>query len=380
MDSLDEFLKSKGLSYKDIDYGFMPKLWQDIEHLFKSPKIIHVVGTNGKGSTGRFLAHYLFKSGVSVGHFTSPHIRDFNERFWINNRYVDDLELEEAHCYLQNILDLSVLDKISYFEYATLLSITLFQKCDFFIVEAGLGGEFDATNVFTKEFSLITPISKDHQDFLGDSLDQITRTKLNSVTTFAILAPQNKDVYKVIDNMNISTLDSYDLLDQDELLEIDRFIIDNYFASYLKDNLTLAMGAIKKLGIEYDLDNLKGIELFGRCSKIASNITIDVGHNPLAATVLKNEFRDKEIVLIYNTYKDKDFKEILTILRPIIKLIMIVDIDNDRVVEQSALKQVVKELNIPFCIFNKSLLKSSEEHLVFGSFVIVEQFLRNYST
>jgi dihydrofolate synthase/folylpolyglutamate synthase len=114
--------------------------------------------------------------------------------------------------------------------------------------------------------------------------------------------------------------------------------------------------------------------------KIASNITIDVGHNPLAATVLKNEFRDKEIVLIYNTYKDKDFKEILTILRPIIKLIMIVDIDNDRVVEQSTLKQVVKELNIPFCIFNKSLLKSSEEYLVFGSFVVVEQFLRNYST
>jgi len=377
MSELDNFLSQKGLFYKDIDYDFMPNLWKDIKHKFKLPPIIHIVGTNGKGSTGRFLAYYLYKSGFKTGHFTSPHILEFRERFWIDNTYADDDALNTAHNFLLNKLDNKVKKQISYFEYATLLAIELFAKCDYIVLEAGLGGEFDATNVFDKLFSLVTPISFDHQGFLGWSIEEIARTKLNSITTYALIAKQKDEVYDVIKEMDIDTIFSTELFNKDEISDIENFISNNSFATYLKENLYLSMSGVKKLGIKYDLKYLDEVKLFGRCHKIAENITIDVGHNQLAASALAQEFKGKKVVLIYNTYKDKDFHMILEILKPIIKRVQILKIENERVVDKRELEKTLKNLEIKFSNFDK--LNKKDEYLVFGSFSVVEQFLINYS-
>lgn len=377
MSDLENFLEKKELFYKDIDYKFMPNLWQSIKHRFKLPKIVPIVGTNGKGSTGRFLAYYLFKAGFKTGHFTSPHILEFRERFWIDNQYADDIKLDLAHQSLQEKLDFKSKDKISYFEYATLLAIELFSKCDYIILEAGLGGEYDATNVFDKLFSLVTPISFDHQNFLGDTIEEIALTKLNSITTFALIANQQEKVYDVIEKNSIKTTLSSELFSKKEIKDIEDFILKNSFASYLKENLTLSMSGVKKLGIDYDLTYLDGVKLFGRCHKITTNITIDVGHNLLAGKALAKEFKDKKIILIYNTYKDKDFYMILKTMKPIIKEVQILEVKNDRIVDIDELKDALKKLDINYSEFES--LSEKQEYLVFGSFSVVEQFLKNYS-
>ncbi len=375
---LSDFLQTKELFYKDIDYNYMPNLWKKISSKFKIPKIIHIIGTNGKGSTGRFFAYYLYKSGYNVGHYSSPHILSFNERVWINGKDSDDNLLELAHQNLKKKLAKEDLQKLSYFEYTTLLAIEVFSKCDFVILEAGLGGEYDATNIFPKLFTLVTPIDIDHKDFLGNSIEDIATTKLRSINTFAIFTEQKKIVYEVANRLNIKYYLSYDILTNDQKKQIKRFIEDRFFASYLMDNLSLAMAGVIKLGIDFDINRLNGVKLKGRFEKVSKNIIIDVGHNLLAAKAIKKELKDRKVTLIYNSYKDKDYKEILKLLKPNIKKVLILDIKNDRIIPKKKLKKVLHDLKIPYQDYKNELLKDYEDYLVFGSFVSVEKFLNEY--
>jgi len=374
--SLKEFLQTKELYYKDIDYDFFPAVWKKISQKFSYPKVIHIIGTNGKGSTGRFLAYYLYKLGFKTGHYTSPHILNFNERIWINGADAQDATLEKAHQTLLKKIDSDTIKKLSYFEYTTLLAIEVFSECDYIVLEAGLGGEYDATAVFDKLFTLVTPISLDHQSFLGDTLEDIARTKLRSITTFALFAPQKDEVLEVAKSLGIEYELSSKLFSKEQLFEIESFLRKNNFASYLSQNLTLAMSAVKKLNLKYDLSLMEGITLKGRFQKVAKNIIVDVGHNQLAAKAIKSELKDKKVILIYNTYKDKDFKQILSILKENIQKVLIIDIDNERVVDKQSLTKVLKELDIDYEEFDIKKLNEDSDYLVFGSFLVVEKFLK----
>ena len=164
---LEDFLAQKPLYYKKIDYTRMPRAWESVREHFTLPTIIHVIGTNGKGSTGRFLAHYLYKIGHRVGHYSSPHISKFNERIWIDGADIPDTILEQTHEKLQTFLSDEFIESLSYFEYTTLLGMLAFEGFEYVVLEAGLGGEYDATAVFGSDLTLITPISLDHEAFLG---------------------------------------------------------------------------------------------------------------------------------------------------------------------------------------------------------------------
>jgi dihydrofolate synthase/folylpolyglutamate synthase len=159
----------------------------------KQAQTVHIVGTNGKGSTGRIFSHLAYKSGLNVGHYTSPHIMKFNERIWIDGSDVSDEVLEAAHQKLFGILGKEMSESLSYFEYTTLLAFVVFEHCDLMVLEAGLGGEFDATNVCDKELSVITPIGLDHQAFLGETIEEIAATKIRSIQKKVLLAPQVYD-------------------------------------------------------------------------------------------------------------------------------------------------------------------------------------------
>ena len=161
MQSFDTFLENKPLYYKEIDHERVHIAYGRLNPHIRHPRTVHIVGTNGKGSTGRMIAHLAYKSGLSVGHFSSPHILKFNERIWLNGSDSSDTLLEEAHQRLFTILGKEMSDKLSYFEYTTLLAFVVFENCDLMVLEAGLGGEFDATNVCDKELSVITPIGLD---------------------------------------------------------------------------------------------------------------------------------------------------------------------------------------------------------------------------
>lgn len=163
--SFSEYLNAKPLFYDEIDYTRMPRIYEKIKDVLPTPKIIHIIGTNGKGTSGRFLANALYSIGFNTGHYTSPHILEFNERIYLNDKNITDTALEMAHIELQAILDADDADSLSYFEYTTLLGMIVFKECDYVVMEAGLGGEHDATAVFEKILTLVTPIAYDHEAF-----------------------------------------------------------------------------------------------------------------------------------------------------------------------------------------------------------------------
>ena len=378
---LEEFLALKPLYYKEIDYSRMPRAWESVRKHFSLPKIIHVIGTNGKGSSGRFLAHYLYKNDLKIGHYTSPHVLRFNERIWLNGGDVSDEILELHHQKLLSILSSEFQESLSYFEYTTLLAMLIFQDCDYIVLEAGLGGEYDATSVFGSDLTLVTPISIDHEAFLGKSVEKIATTKLNAVRKFAILGKQEyKKVYKVAKVLSRQKgIDAfrYDhFFNCDEIYEAKECIKSLTMADFFVDNLLLAMAGAKFFGFEIDFTKFDDFKLFGRCQKISENVTIDVGHNEAAAKVLLSHFKNSKIVLVYNSYLDKDYENILKILSPVIKRVEVLPILNERVEQKEILEETLETLKIDFDNFKK--INEDEHYLVFGSFSVVEEFLKHH--
>ena len=373
--NLQEFLEHKTLYYDKIDFTVVKSSWQILSQKIKLPFVIHIVGTNGKGSTGRFLAHYLHKTDYKVLHYSSPHIMKFNERIWINGNDVSDENLEIAHRFLQELYEIELLEKLTYFEYTTLLAFYLSKDFDYLVLEAGLGGEFDATNVVENNLSLITTIGLDHQSFLGSTVEKIAATKMRSVDNKMIVGYQVFDeVIKTAYEVKKQILEQRNrYIEIIEVIEFDKYPINEKFASYLKRNLHLVIACLNELKIPINTKLFDDVPLFGRCQKIASNITIDVGHNPLAAEVIKKEFENKKITLIYNSYADKDYVEVLNILKPIIKELIIIELDDKRIVKKEELQKVIKQLNITTQETIK--IEENKEYLVFGSFLVVEKFL-----
>ncbi|MFH0710390.1 MAG: bifunctional folylpolyglutamate synthase/dihydrofolate synthase [Pseudomonadota bacterium] len=377
--TLVQFLGSKPLFYDVIDYARFPAAYESIRSFLAIPKIIHVVGTNGKGSTGRFLATALHRAGKKTGHYTSPHIVRFNERIWMNGSEISDESLENAHQKLLSMLTSKCADSLSYFEYTTLLAMVVFEECDYVVLEAGLGGEFDATNVFDKILSIFTPIDFDHSAFLGNTIESIAATKLRSMQSVALMGKQpyieTKIIARQIANEKKTEIKCIDGMATSEIKERAlQIAIKNGLSDYLRDNLELAMSAFEILGYTAQKELFDQNALFGRLTKIKDNITLDVGHNALAARAIAEAFSGQKVTLIYNTYADKDYKEILTILMPIIELVEIIEVDEARIVERELLESILRELGIDYSLFNE--IKEKNKYLVFGSFSVAEAFLK----
>ena len=377
------FIEKKPLYYKEIDHKRVHKAYAILKPHIRQPLTIHIVGTNGKGSTGRIMATLLHLSGKRVGHFSSPHILKFNERIWIDGEDIKDEKLEVAHQKLYLILGQEMSNALSYFEYTTLLAMVAMEDLDVMVLEAGLGGEFDATNVCSKALSIITPIGLDHQDFLGDTIEEIATTKMNSINNNFVLALQNQqEVYKiakqVVKKKRVECYDVQDFKsDYPKKYQKVKLLLESLgWVSYLFENSLTALLALEKLNLPYEIKHLKEVKLFGRFYKLLPNVVIDVGHNLLATQAiikaLKKEQKEK-IVLVYNALNDKDYANILKIFKPYIKRVEIIKIDTIRAIELELLEKCLKELDISFRMFDK--IYKNEEYLVFGSFYVVETFL-----
>ncbi len=373
---LEIFLQKKPLYYKEIDITRMPRVYAKIKSSFCYGKVIHIIGTNGKGTTGRFIASALKRQGVLVGHYTSPHILNFNERIWIDGSNITDEQLGVAHKKLLSILDFEDAQSLSYFEYTTLLALSSFEGCDYIVLEAGLGGEHDATNVVDKCLSVVTPIGFDHELFLGNDIKSIATTKLNAMSKNVILGYQKYDeVYHIaqrIATQNSSKIAYLKDLNNDSI--VDMVAKEIKLTGYLKDNLSLAVAALKILDVSASMHDFKDAALFGRMSLIAPNIYLDVGHNELAASAVTKYFKGEKITLIYNTYDDKNFKQILQILKPVVREVEILRIKNTRVAPLKVLQSTLESLNMPYKMFTS--LSRNKKYLVFGSFSVAEEFLK----
>ena len=377
---LEDFLDNKPLYYDKIDYTRMPRVYETVKQHFQSPKVIHIIGTNGKGTTGRFLASAFFSLNYQVGHYSSPHILNFNERIWMNGLDIDNKSLNEAHEELLKLLHPDDVDALSYFEYTTLLAMWIYKDMDYVVLEAGLGGEHDATSVFPNILSLITPIGIDHEAFLGNTLQEIAKTKMCAVQKMAIISEQfEREVYEVADKVigKQRYKKASDIIDKNDEEKIKVITKELSLAPYLQTNLKLAIAALKYLQIDYKSNNFFNAKLFGRLTPLNNNILIDVGHNVLASEAILDTLKGKKYILVYNSFKDKNYEEILKILKPIISHVEIIEIDDKRAEDKRKLEDAFKALDIEFLMFEKIAL--DKKYLVFGSFSVVESFLKVYN-
>ncbi|TKX34459.1 bifunctional folylpolyglutamate synthase/dihydrofolate synthase [Campylobacter taeniopygiae] len=382
---VNDFLAKKSLCYDRIDRFLMFRMYEKYKNQLLLKPVIQIIGTNGKGSTGRFLTQLLENVGYSVGHYTSPHIFDFKERFYKNKDIVSDEELEQAHEQLEKIFK-EELNKLSYFEYATFLAAVLFRECDYVIFEAGLGGEYDATSVFEKKMSIFTKIGFDHMQILGDSLEEIARTKLKVMSKKTLISSEQEEVVLQMAK-KIAKLKNIDLIfasnfEGDYLSLIQNYIQKYNLPLYLKHNLILALNAfeilLSKEKIKAALAKLGRLNLKGRLEQLKPNLYIDVGHNVMAAAALRDQFMGEKIILVYNSYQDKDVFEILKTLKPIIDTIKIYKyVSIERKLISNEIYNIANILGIKCEEFN--FLEKQKKTLVFGSFALVENFLKEWS-
>ncbi|MBZ7977229.1 bifunctional folylpolyglutamate synthase/dihydrofolate synthase [Campylobacter sp. RM12654] len=335
-------------------------------------KVVQILGTNGKGSTGRYLALMLSDSGYKVGHFISPHIFSYKERFSIfQNQVMQDIDLDIAHNILQDKLKkLNLKENLSYFEYLCFLSPIVFSECDYVIFEAGLGGEYDATSIFKRDLCVFTPISIDHADILGSNLDDIFRTKIKAMCGVNIFANKNEMILKAAIQKGVKA--SFLSADYSKLC-----LDENEF---LKHNFSLAQLAYFELEKHFYIGKAIKLDLRARCEKLASNLIIDVGHNAAAAKNLNQEIKKQfptKVSLIANFFANKDVKDILNILKPSINEVLVFNYDSEHRALANV-KEICKELDIKCSDFSD--FDADKNYAVFGSFMLVERFLRFYAS
>ncbi|MDR3162635.1 MAG: bifunctional folylpolyglutamate synthase/dihydrofolate synthase [Helicobacteraceae bacterium] len=373
---MKEFLARKGEAYTNINIDRMPRLWRERGNRFFLPKIIHIIGTNGKGSTGRILAKFLVDHGFKTLHYSSPHIFDINERFWLNGADITDDELNKAHLDTLKTIGEELADELSYFEYATAIAATLLRGCDYGVIEAGLGGEYDATAVLPASLMLVTPIGYDHQAILGESIEAIASTKLRAARSPTIIAKQNSArVYEIA--ARIVKERGFELFRAEDISPGIKEFTDNKAPPFMAINRQLAFAAAVFLGLNPSVSAFLINPLLGRMTQIAPNITIDAGHNLSAAEAVREAFGDKQAHLIYNCFQDKPFGRILETLKPIIKDVLILRLTHPRAAREEELLNAAKGLGVGCSYFN-GRLEEGELYLVFGGFGVIEAFLRAY--
>ena len=306
--------------------NFLKKI--DNPHL-NIKNIIHVAGTNGKGSTIAFLSSFLRAAGYSVNCYTSPHLVEFNERITLNDQHINDSDLQEILEFCQQ-QEKSCQEKLTFFEGTTIAAILAFTKfkADFNIFETGLGGRLDATNIFDqKELAIITAISLDHQEYLGDDIISIAKEKLAITKTAnqTIIANQSRLLDDFLDK-NYLVKDFIYAKDQNFEVAKNKIALtgghqkENFHTAYIA--ATKLIGSNKtKLALEsyhnYFLwrGRLEQISHKNIISKLAkdSKVFLDGGHNIAAAKILANflkinSAKYEHIYLVANQTKDRDIK------------------------------------------------------------------------
>lgn len=283
---------------------------------------IHIAGTNGKGSTAAYCTSLLIEKGYKVGLFTSPHIYDFSERIRVNGLPISqNAVIDFCQCF-QNLN--STIDA-SFFELTFAMALAHFQKekCDYIVIETGLGGRLDATNVITPKVSVITNIALDHQDLLGDTIAQIAQEKAGIIKAQTPLVVGDKaPATRTIFQERARFLNAPIYFSDDIPFEIARLPL----LGYQKNNFNTALLALQKIGFEFtliqQLSALKNLKsntgFFGRLDVLQTNpkIILDVSHNPAGITatlpLIENECQG-QLYILYGAAKDKDASEILAL-------------------------------------------------------------------
>lgn len=303
-------------------------------------RCVHLAGTNGKGSTAAALAAILHTAGISAGLYTSPHLHHFSERIRIDTRQISALEMDALITEIRPHADAL---GVTFFEFATAMALLAFKRrgVSWAILETGLGGRLDATNVVTPELCLVTPIARDHTVWLGDSLADIAGEKAGILKAGvpAITAAQPPEALSVLRReAQLRTVPLQDLergrhwdsrgrLLQLQLPDLEAMTVQPVLAGlHQHENLALAAAAATQLrsqGVALHAEQIgRGLAEVcwpGRLEWLPGGILLDGAHNPAGAQILADYLRDRglyDLLLVFGCKADKEAAEILAALLP----------------------------------------------------------------
>ena len=340
---------------------------------------IHIAGTNGKTSTARMIDQLLANLGYRVGRYTSPHLESFTERISIKGEPISDLEMiktyEDIHLYL-DLIDSRQSHPISYFEALTAMAFVAFAEhpVDIAVIEAGMGGQWDATNVISSQVSVMTPIGLDHMEYLGNTLEAIAQTKAGifKPESNVVLAAQSAQVAKVLlaQVAKVSaqpfrqgvefSLKNRALAVGGQLLSIqgvygdyDEIFLPLY-GDHQGNNAAVALAAVEvfagvKLDTELVQDAFSKVSSPGRCEIVYKDPTviIDAAHNPhgvsAIANTLNTEFDFELVVGVVAVLADKDVAGILKNLSATLDYLVITENGSTRAMNKDELAKIASQ-------------------------------------
>lgn len=295
-------------------------------------KFIHVAGTNGKGSTCAMIDAVARAGGVKTGLFTSPHLVSFRERIQIDGELIPEDDAAEGLTRIRALIER--MNKLpTFFEITTLLALEFFQRhrTDLAVLETGLGGRLDATNLVTPAVSVITRIDIDHHQWLGDTLAEIAREKAGIIKV-------GVPVVSMSQCAEVETV----LCDTDAKIQfVSEPLVNVPLAlrgSHQKLNAALSLKALEIAKVEVPLDaqrrGLSTVRWPGRFQLFGTDIVLDGAHNPAAmsrlAATWAEEFGGQKATVIIGVLKDKDVAGICAAIAPIANSFIAVPVRSDR--------------------------------------------------
>ncbi|SCY69661.1 bifunctional folylpolyglutamate synthase/dihydrofolate synthase [Alkaliphilus peptidifermentans] len=417
----------EALEYIHGTYKFGSKLGlENISYLLKllgdpqkDLKIIHIAGTNGKGSTAAFINEVLKEAGYKVGLYTSPYLETFTERIRINGVNIPEEELAEVTYIVKEKIELMVKEGRNHpteFEVVTAIAFYYYakEKIDFLILEVGLGGRLDATNVVEKPLiSVITPIGYDHMEYLGDTIEKIAFEKGGIIkdNSLVVTYPQESGAIGVIEelctekNSRLIVVSFDDINIHNSSIEGQEFTITVMDKAYKNIKIHMVgqhqiynsataltvLEALKKHhGIKIDDDSIyRGFlntRWPGRLEVMKHDplTIIDGAHNihgaEALAKTLENQLENFSITLVLGMLKDKDVGGFVDKIVPLVDRVVLTKPDNPRAMEPQQLseklvrynKEVYVEVEIGKavdCAFK--LTKATEAIVVAGSLYMI---------
>ncbi len=330
---------------------------------------IHIAGTNGKGSTASFLEKILIYSGFKTGLYTSPHLYDFSERIKVSGIPIAEKDLENIFELTKQADNKEI--KATFFEFTTAMAFKYFslQKTDVAVIETGMGGRYDSTNIITPHLSIITNVSIDHTDYLGSEINDIAYEKAgiikknipvisgcseNNGAEIIKTAAENKNAplyllnkdFKYIKKKNLYFLNSY--LSKGILLEPamegSHQIINAVMAGFSCCVLNKYYPETFNIQNKIIEQGIKDTKWRGRLEKLSDNpeIIADCAHNPESVKSLYNYLseKNKKVILVFGSLKDKEYKKSIEIISPVVSRFIFTRPDSERAVSPEFLQNL----------------------------------------
>jgi dihydrofolate synthase / folylpolyglutamate synthase len=344
----------------------------------RSLKAIHIAGTNGKGSVAAMIAAVSEKAGYKTGMYTSPHLISFTERITVNSIPIAEQEVVELTDYIRSRIEAEAKDlHYTFFDFTTAMAFEYFVRkgVELAVVEVGLGGRLDSTNIITPLMSVITHIALDHEDYLGNTIDEIAREKagiikkgvpvVTAATQNALEVIKNtaekKDLFILGQDYAFTKEGEQSMSYKDASMALARLHI-GLRGDHQLSNAAVALcvvSLLKKCGFTFNestiRESLASVTWPGRLELIPPEnsrpaILLDGAHNTDGADALAHYLKGLQVpgkkILIFGVMKDKNYKAMLTALLPVVDQVILTQPDIDRAAHATELATIVANASV----------------------------------